>query len=96
MRKYLEEKVQYLERLILLGAKQVLTMDDVVLLTGLKKSHLYRLTSSKEIPHYKPNGKCVYFNKKEIEEWCLQNRVKTIQEAEQEALAYTIKKGGLQ
>ena len=48
--------------------KNVLSIDDVVMLTGLSKSHVYKLTSSRQLPFYKPNGKLMYFDKKEIEE----------------------------
>lgn len=46
--------LQRIDKNLLLAAKQVLNMDEVMLLTGLSKSHLYRLTSSCQIPHYKP------------------------------------------
>ncbi len=36
---------------------------------GVSESMLYKLTSSKEIPHYKPRGKMVYFAKEELDEW---------------------------
>lgn len=87
-------KFNAIERYSLLGAKKVLNIDDVAILTGLSKSHLYKLTCSKQIPHYKPNTKAMYFDKAEIEEWMLQNRVTTQAEAEQQALAYIVKKGG--
>ena len=80
----------------LLGAKNVLNFDDVVLLTGLSKSHLYKLTCTRQIPHYKPNGKQVYFDRAEVEAWMRQNRVNTQMEAEQQAINYVVtgKKGG--
>lgn len=78
----------------LLGAKNVLNFDDVVLLTGLSKSHLYKLTCTRQIPHYKPNGKQVYFDRAEVEAWMKQNRVNTKMEVEQKAIAYMVKKGG--
>ena len=80
----------------LLGAKNVLNFDDVVLLTGLSKSHLYKLTCTRQIPHYKPNGKQVYFDRAEVEAWMRQNRVNTQMEAEQQAIDYVVtgKKGG--
>ena len=73
--------------------KNVLSIDDVVMLTGLSKSHVYKLTSSRQLPFYKPNGKLMYFDKKEIEEWMRQNRIETVKEAEQNALRYIVKKG---
>lgn len=78
----------------LLAAKNVLDIDDVVLLTGLSKSYVYKLTCKKEIPYYKPNGKLIYFDRQEVESWMKQNRVNSIVEAEQEASKYLMEKGG--
>ncbi len=88
-------RLDAIERYSLLSAKNVLTLDDVAILTGLSKSHLYKLTSSKQIPHYKPNTKSMYFDRVEIEEWMKQNRVQTQAEAEQKAVSYVVKKGGI-
>ena len=87
-------RLNAIERYTLLGAKKVLNIDDVAMLTGLSKSHLYKLTCSKQIPHYKPNTKAMYFDRAEVEEWMLQNRVTTQAEAEQQAIAYVVGKGG--
>lgn len=78
-------KLETIERISLLAAKQVLTFDDLVLLTGLKKSYLYRLTSTNQIPHYKPHGKSVYFDKNEIEAWLKQNPIDTVDDAAHKA-----------
>lgn len=87
-------KLNAIERYSLLGAKNVLNLDDVSILTGLSKSHLYKLTSTRQIPHYKPNCKAMYFDRMEIETWMKQNRVNTQTEAEQQAIAYVVGKGG--
>lgn len=79
-----------IERLTLLSAKNVLCFDDVVLLTGLSKSHLYKLTSAHKIPMYKPNGKQIYFDRIEVENWMKQNRIATTQEVEQIAANYIV------
>ena len=42
---------------------------------------LYKLTSGKEIPHYKPRGKMIYFAKVHLDEWLLQNYEPTVDEA---------------
>ncbi len=86
-------KLAAIERNTLLAAKNVLTPDDVVQLTGMSKSCLYKLTSTRQIPHYKPNGKMVYFNREELEKWLQSNRVATDEELEQKAKKL-IKKGG--
>lgn len=78
----------------LLAAKNVLDIDDVVLLTGLSKSYVYKLTCRKEIPYYKPNGKLIYFDRQEVENWMKQNRVASVVEAEQVASKYLMEKGG--
>lgn len=88
------EQLGKIERNSLLAAKNVLQLEDVALLTGLSKSWLYKATSNKEIPHYKPNGKQIYFDKKEVEDWLKQNRIGTTDEAERQAAKYLIKKGG--
>jgi len=91
----MEEKVlselQSIKQLTLLGAKKVLTMSDTALLTGLSKSHLYKLCCAKKIPHWKSEGgKFTYFDKSEVEAWQLQHRVKTSNELETEAATYVI------
>lgn len=92
----MEDKINQILVYSLLAAKNVLTLEDVALLTGLSKSHLYRLTCTHQIPYYKPNGKQIYFDRAEMEAWMRQNRVATQQEAEQQAVAYVVteKKGG--
>lgn len=89
----LKEALEEIRAYSLLGAKNVLTLDEVSILTGLSKSHLYKLTSSKEIPHYRPNGKFLYFSKDEIEKWMLRGRVASNQEIGQQAVNYVVKGG---
>ena len=82
------DRLNKIERYTLLAAKNVLCLDDVAMLTGLSKSHLYKLTCSHQIPHYKPNGKQMYFERMEIEGWMKQNRVATDMEIDQKAADY--------
>ena len=93
----MEEKIDQILVYSLLAAKNVLTLEDAALLTGLSKSHLYRLTCTHQIPYYKPNGKQIYFDRMELEAWMKQNRVATRQESGQQAINYVItgkQKGG--
>ena len=83
--------MQELKQLAVLGAKTALTMDDVCLLAGISKSHLYKLVWEKRIPYYKSEGgKMNYFNKQEIENWLLAYRVPTAEETEQAAIAHCV------
>ena len=68
------ERLQSLEQKI----KEVLTTAEASAYLGLSESYIYKLTSLKQIPHYKPNGKLVYFNRKELCEWAMRNQVQTI------------------
>ena len=79
----IEERLTNLER-INQGAKTILTLEEVAKYTNYSKSYIYKLTSRREIPCYKPNGKQLYFKRTEIEEWLLTNRNKTNQEIERE------------
>lgn len=81
-------KLEEIKNLTLIAAKSILTIDDVVTLTGFTKSYVYNLTWQRKIPYYKPTGKQIYFDKAEVEAWMRQNRVNTAQEAEQKALHY--------
>lgn len=78
------EKIQAIEGSIeqlkeqMWTVKEVLTTTEASVYLGVSESYIYKLTSSKLIPHYKPNGKLVYFNRKELCEWALRNRVQMI------------------
>lgn len=71
-----------------ISQKSILTLTEASLFLGLSKSYLYKLTASAQIPHYKPNGKMVYFDRAEVEAWALSNRVSTTAEATQRAVSY--------
>ena len=94
----MEEKIltelEAIKQYSMLAAKNVLNFDDAVVITGLSKSHLYKLTCTHQIPHYKPNGKQIYFDRAELEAWMKQNRVATQTEAQQQAINYIVRKGG--
>ena len=85
----MEDKLNKILVYSLLAAKNVLTLEDVVLLTGLSKSHLYRLTCTHQIPYYK-RAKMLYFDRREIETWLKQNRVATVDEIDQIATNYLV------
>ena len=69
------ERLDRLEKL-LVGSKEVLTFDEASDYTGISRSYLYKLTASGKIPHSKPNGKMVFFDKKKLVDWLLQHKCK--------------------
>ena len=93
------EKLERIEKLLETQQamqKQVLNFNDACIYLELSQSHLYKLTSTGSIPHYKPNGKKLYFNRQELDNWLLRNRSNSIDEIEQEAANYLINKGRVQ
>lgn len=72
----LEQKISQLKEQYW-STKEVLTTAEVSEYLGLSESYIYKLTASRQIPHYKPNGKLVYFNKKELCEWAMRNHIIT-------------------
>jgi excisionase family DNA binding protein len=73
--------------------KDVLNFNEACEYLEISHSHLYKLTSSDTIPHYKPNGKKIYFNRAEVDTWLLRNRTTTTDEIDKQAADYLIKKG---
>ena len=70
-----DERLKNIETL-LFAQKNVLNLDEVCSLTGLSKSHIYKLTCWGKIPYYK-QAKHLYFDRAEIENWLKENRFKT-------------------
>lgn len=83
--KSIADRLAVIEQAIRMQVREVIDMDDCAVLTGYSKQHLYRLTSSHAIPHYRRGGK-VFFRKTEIEDWLTSVRIKTNDEIEKEAI----------
>ena len=75
--------------------KEIFNFNDACQFLDYSKSYLYKLTSSRQIPHYKPHGKKLYFKRIDLEAWLLRNRIKTADEIERDAIDYVVKKGGV-
>lgn len=57
--------------------KEFLTTPETAKYLGISLNRLYVMTSTKQIPHYKPNGKKMYFRVSELNEWILKGKVTT-------------------
>lgn len=73
-----------------LSNKQILNIDEAAAFTGLTTSYLYKLTSTQQIPHYKPRGKMVYFDRSELESWQKQGRVNSLDEIDRKAANHLV------
>jgi len=93
---HLEKKVSNLEG-FMLAQKSVLTFDEAAKYTGFSRSYLYKLTSNSnsKIPCYKPQGKMIFFDRSELENWLLRNQAAS-EEIDHAASTYVTlnKRGG--
>ncbi|MEI8049360.1 MAG: helix-turn-helix domain-containing protein [Bacteroidota bacterium] len=64
--------------------KTVLNFNEACSYLDVSQSHLYKLTSTRQIPHFCPQGKKLYFNRAELDVWLQRNRQSTNEEIEQE------------
>ncbi len=88
------EQLNRIERYSMIAAKSMLTIDEAAIFTGLSKSWLYKATCTHTLPHYKPNGKIIYFDRSELDAWMKQNRIGTAEEAEKAANDYMVSSTG--
>ncbi len=65
--------------------KTTLNFDEACKYLDVSSSHLYKLTSTKQIPHFCPQGKKLYFKREELDTWLQRNRQSTAEEIEQTA-----------
>ena len=54
-------------------SKDILNMKEVCQYLDISQSLLYKLTCNGEIPHFKPRGKIIFFEKKELVKWIKKN-----------------------
>jgi len=55
--------------------KKILNTREAARFLDLSPSSLYKLTSQKLIPFYRPNGKRIFFLRSELESWLLKTRI---------------------
>ena len=71
----LREMADFIAKEIVIVNKDVLTSREAAIYLGVSLSCLYKWTMERVVPHYKPNGKMCYFNRKELEQWMQNNKV---------------------
>lgn len=67
------ERIKSIEE-TLYSSKDILNMKEVCQYLDISQSLLYKLTCSGEIPHFKPRGKMIFFEKNELIKWIKVNR----------------------
>ena len=67
-----------------------LTLMEAAKILDLSPSHLYKFTSERKIPHFKPNGKKIYFDEYELVQWLKRKPTRTLEETEEKAASYIV------
>lgn len=68
-------------------SKETLDLDEAAAYTRYSKGYLYKLTSQRQIPHFKKSRK-IYFDKARLDEWLKEQPIRTQQELISEAQTY--------
>jgi len=74
----ISQRLEKLEKATALS-KNVLSIDEVALLTGYSVKYLRLLISKRDIPYYR-RGNRLFFCRSEVEGWMLEQRVPTNEE----------------
>lgn len=69
-----------------------LTFEEAKAFLQVSSSTLYKLTHKKQIPHMKPGGGKLYFDKKDLIKWMTRNLVKSQGQIDEEASNYLMSK----
>ena len=72
--------------------KDLLSSSDVVKILNISESLLFKLTSKKLLPHYKPTNGRLFFIKSELIDWVKEHRIHTEKDAEELLKKHRLKK----
>ena len=67
--------------------KETLDLEEAVAYTRYSKGYLYKLTSQKQVPHFK-RGRKIFFDKAALDEWLKESPIKSQEQIESEAETY--------
>jgi excisionase family DNA binding protein len=86
------KRLDAIERRAAHSDERPLPADEAAEYLGIATSTLYKLSSKNVIPHFKPNGKLIYFSRADLDAFMTRNRVSTSVENERAAAGITSKK----
>jgi excisionase family DNA binding protein len=75
IQKKLEDLCEYVKKLEYRQENAMLNTDEACTFLGIRLSTLYKHTSAGNIAYYKPNGKLIMFNKKDLITWLEAHRI---------------------
>ena len=82
------EMLTRIEQILTEQTTRLLSFKEACLYSDLSASQMYKLTSKGEIPHFKPNGKKLYFAKSDLDAWLMRNPVRSNAQIEQDAIKH--------
>jgi excisionase family DNA binding protein len=71
--------------------KTTLNFNEACKYLDVSPSHLYKLTSTKQVPHFCPQGKKLYFRRDELDTWLQRNRQSATDDAVHDAADLVIR-----
>lgn len=71
-------KGEEFQDVVVVPQKNILSFNEAVAYLDVSKSYLYKLTSTNKISFSKPNNKLIYFQRVDLDNWMLQNRIESI------------------
>lgn len=83
---HIDNKIKNLDRAEV-KQDEILNLQDVERITGYNRGTLYRMTSHRDIPHYKIGGK-LKFKRSELEQWMCNEKIPTNREVESMATTF--------
>lgn len=96
MQQKIEEILVKIERIEILlennFQKEYLNAKEAAVYLNISTNYLYKLTSYKKFPFYKPSGKLIYFKRRELDDWIFSGRIKSTTEIDSEAISIVINK----
>ena len=83
----IRQRLERIEKMLLVSSMSVLDIEGASLLTGLSVGRIHHLTAERQIPHYKKSRK-LYFKKDELERWMLDQKIPSAADIDQQATTY--------
>lgn len=84
----LRKDILMLLDLLSIYSKDILNFKEAAQYMSVSESFLYKLSSKRKIAHTKPNNKLIFFKKQDLDNWLLQNPVKTAEVIEESMEKY--------
>lgn len=89
------QQIEEVKSLLLLQAKEVLTLKEFCLYTGFSPPYTYRLIANKALPYYKPSGKSIFFKKEDIIEYLTSIKIDNETSKQKKVSTFLLKKNKL-